>query len=335
MHTFALSHPQDMGEAVARHLDRGAGSAYIAGGTTLVDLMKLGVLQPREVIDLNDLPLTAITTEPEGGLRLGANARNSDVAWHDDVRRRYPVLAEAILSGASPQIRNMATIGGNILQRTRCPYFRDNVSPCNKRVPGAGCAARDGFNRSHAVLGGSEACVATHPSDLCVALVAVDARLVLQNGNAERTMAITDFHLLPGRTPEREHALEEAELITAVRLPPPLPGARSCYVKARERDSFAFALASAAVVLQLDGATISDARIVLGGVATKPWRARDAEAALRGQRPTIGTFDAAAEAALADAQPLRANAFKIPLAKRVLIRALTLVAQEPTNGRHP
>jgi xanthine dehydrogenase YagS FAD-binding subunit len=327
MHAFTLSRAQDPAEAVARHRESDGPAAYVAGGTTLVDLMKLGVMQPRHVIDVHRLELARITPERDGGLRLGANARNSDVAWHHDVRRRYPVLAEAILSGASPQVRNMATIAGNLLQRTRCPYFRDNVSACNKRAPGSGCAARTGFNRSHAVLGGSDACVATHPSDLGVALAALDARVVVHGASGERTLPLVDLHLEPGGTPEREHALEAGELITAVVLPPPLPHTRSWYVKARERDSFAFALAAAAVVLQFDGATIRDARVALGGVATKPWRAPDAETALRGQPATAATFTAAAEAALAEARPLRDNAFKIPLAQRVLLRALTLVAQ--------
>jgi xanthine dehydrogenase YagS FAD-binding subunit len=227
----------------------------------------------------------------------------------------------------------MATIGGNLLQRTRCPYFRDNLSACNKRVPESGCAAREGFHRSHAVLGGSDACIATHPSDLCVALAALDAQVILHGVSTERTLPLVDLHLVPGGTPDREHALQRGELITAVVLPPPLPGARSWYVKARERDSFAFALASAAVVLQLDGDTITDARVAFGGIATKPWRSPEAEAALRGNPAHADTFAAAARAALAEARPLRDNAFKVPLAQRVLVRALTLVARSQPEVR--
>ncbi len=326
MHPFTLSRPTESDEAIRQHRDASAATAFLAGGTTLLDLMRLDVMQPDHVIDLHSLGLTAIAERPDGGLRIGALVRNSDLAWHPTVRERYPVLAEAVLSGASPQVRNMATTGGNLLQRTRCPYFRDNTSPCNKRAPGSGCAALEGYHRSHAILGTSEQCIATHPSDLCVALAALDAVVELRGDAGERTLPLRDFHLAPGDTPERENILQKGELIAAVLLPPPLARARSWYVKTRERDAFAFALAAAAVVLQIDRETIGEARVALGGIATKPWRSPEAENVLRGAAATPATFRAAAEAALQRAQPRRDNAFKVPLAKLVLVRALTLVA---------
>jgi xanthine dehydrogenase YagS FAD-binding subunit len=274
------------------------------------------------VIDVNRLPLTAIERRADGRLSIGALVRNSDLAWHAEVKAHYPVLSAALLSGASPQLRNMATTGGNLLQRTRCPYFRDNLSPCNKRAPGSGCAALDGYNRMHAVLGTSDACIATHPSDMCVALAALDAGVVVHGAHGERVIDFADFHLLPGNSPEREHALRAGELVTAVMLPPPLAGSRQRYVKLRDRESFEFALASAAVILRLDGDRIREARVALGGVATKPWRSTAAEQVLRGAVADAATFEHAADAALRDARPRRHNAFKIPLARQAIQRAL-------------
>ncbi len=295
---------------------------YLAGGTTLVDLVKLDVMRPSRVVDINRLPLETIERTPDGGLRIGANVRNSALAWHEEVRNRYSLIAQAVSQGASAQIRNMATTAGNLRQRVRCPYFRDGNSPCNKREPGTGCAAWDGYNRMHAILGGSEACIATHPSDLCVALAALDATVVLRGPRGERTVPFGEFHLLPGDTPHLEHALTPGELIIAVVVSPPLEHARSHYLKVRDRQSYEFALASAAVQLVVEQGTIRDARVALGGVGTKPWRSPEAETVLRGAPATHDTFAAAAEAALAGAQPRQYNAFKVPLAHRTLIQAL-------------
>lgn len=309
------------------------GSAYLAGGTTLIDLIKLDVMRPTAVIDINPLSMAAIERQPDGALRIGANVRNSDLAQHDEVRTRYPVLSEALLSGASPQLRNMATTAGNLMQRTRCPYFRDGISACNKREPGSGCAAREGYNHMHAILGGSEACIAVHPSDFCVALAILDAEIEVEGPRGARTIAFQDFHLLPGGTPEQEHALAPGELITAVTLPPPPAGARSHYVKRRQRESFEFALASAAVLLVLDGARIAEARVALGGVATKPWRSPEAERVLTGAVANEESFRRAADAALAAAEPLAHNGFKVPLARGVLKRALETAAK--SGASHP
>jgi len=309
-------------EAMARDAAGAAGARYLAGGTTLVDLMKLHVERPEVVVDINPLPLTRIEELPDQVVRVGAMARNSDMAHHDLIRLRYPVLSQAILAGASAQVRNMATTGGNLLQRTRCYYFRDTAAACNKREPGSGCAALDGYNRIHAVLGTSDHCIATHSSDMCVALAALDAVVRLSGPRGERTVPITEFHLVPGDRPERETVLEPGELITAVDVPP-LPFARrSAYVKVRDRASYAFALASAAVALDVRDGTIRDARIALGGVATKPWRARYAERLLAGRRAEPSSYRAAAEAALAGAVPRTHNGFKIELAKRTIARAL-------------
>jgi xanthine dehydrogenase YagS FAD-binding subunit len=281
-------------------------------------------MAPAAVVDVNGLPLAAI--EPEGeGLRLGALARNSDVAYHPLVTARYPALSQALLAGASPQIRNMASVGGNLLQRTRCPYFRDPASPCNKREPGSGCPAWDGYNRSNAVLGGSERCIATHPSDMCVALVALDAVVHARGPRGARAIPVADLHVLPAPRPEVETVLEPGELITHVTLPATPFAARSTYEKIRDRASFAFALASAAVALELRGGVVRAARVALGGVATKPWRSPAAEAVLVGQAPSTALFRKAAEAALAGAAPRPHNAFKVELAKRTLVRALERV----------
>ncbi|MDC0713832.1 xanthine dehydrogenase family protein subunit M [Stigmatella sp. ncwal1] len=305
----------------ARPLD----SAPIGGGTNLVDLMKIHVQNPALLVDINGLPLAEIQ-EVEGGLRIGALVRNSDLANHPLVRERYPVLSEALLAGASPQLRNMATVGGNILQRTRCAYFRDISQPCNKREPGSGCGAMEGFNRMHAVLGTSAQCIAANPSDMSVALAALDATVHVSGPQGERTVAFGDFHLLPGSTPERETVLRPGELITHVSLPASRFAARSRYLKVRDRASYAFALASAAVAIELDGKTIKDARVALGGVGTKPWRSAEAEKALIGQPADEVHFKAAAAAALKGAKPRAHNAFKVELARRTLVRVLALAA---------
>jgi xanthine dehydrogenase YagS FAD-binding subunit len=321
MRPFGFHRSDTVADAIDAHGDTGAAS-FVAGGTTLIDLVKLDVMRPERLVDINRLPLAQLEKPSNGGLKIGALVRNSDLAWHPDVKERYPVLSAALLSGASPQLRNMATTAGNLMQRTRCPYFRDNVSPCNKRAPGSGCAALDGFNRSHALLGTSDACIATHPSDMCVALAALDATVLVQGPAGERTIPFGEFHLLPGDTPDREHALRPDELITAVVLAPPPSGARQHYLKLRDRESFEFALASVAVVAQLEGGRFRDVRIALGGVATKPWRSAAAEAVLRGASADEKTFAAAAEAALRDARPREHNAFKVTLAQQAIQRAL-------------
>lgn len=334
MRAFSFSRASDVPGAVAQH-DASSGDAFLAGGTTLLDLVKLDVVRPRQLVDINRIGLDAIEPLPDGGLRIGALVRNSDLARHPAVRERFPVLAEAILTGASSQLRNRATTGGNLLQRTRCPYFRDNVSACNKREPGSGCAALDGHNRSHALLGVGEHCIATHPSDMAVALAVLEAHVLTRGPAGERRIPFADFHLLPGETPHRESALWPDELITAVVLAAPPARARSWYVKLRDRESYAFALASAAVVIVPDetGSRFSRVRIALGGVATKPWRAREAEALLTHVPLDDAQFRIAAAAALRDARPREHNAFKVELAQRVLIRALSLVAAGQPNVR--
>ena len=304
---------------------------FVAGGTNLIDLMKLDVERPAHVVDINDLArrdpsLAAIAELPDGGLRIGGLARMRDVAWDARVRERYPVVSQSLLLAASGQLRNMATIGGNVLQRTRCPYFRDTAMPCNKREPGSGCSAIRGINRTEAVLGTSEQCIATYPGDLAVALVALGATVHVHSPRGEeRTLPFANLHVLPGSHPERETVLRPGELITAIDLPALAAARRSLYLKVRDRASYAFALASAAVAVELDGRTIRDARVGLGGIATKPWRSREAERLLIGRPATEPTFRAAADAALAAARPHRDNAFKVTLAKRTLVRALTEV----------
>jgi len=308
---------------------------FIAGGTTLVDLMKLEVETPEHLVDLNPLgdrdpSLASVRDLPTGGLRLGALARMSDVAWDTRVKERYPMLSQALLLAASGQLRNMASMAGNLLQRTRCPYFRDTATPCNKREPGSGCSALRGYNRSHAILGTSEHCIATHPSDPAVALVALGATVHVRGAGAqpgsERTIPIDDLHVLPGTHPERETVLQPGEVITAIDIPALSFARRSLYLKIRDRASYAFALASAAVALDVSNGTIRAARVALGGVATKPWRSTAAERALVGKRATAAAFRSAAEAALSGAVPRTDNAFKIELAKRTLVRALTEVS---------
>jgi xanthine dehydrogenase YagS FAD-binding subunit len=295
---------------------------FLAGGTTLIDLMKLHVERPSIVVDINAVPMTEIEELPGGAIRVGALVRNSDMARHDLIRSRFPLLSQAILAGASPQLRNMATTGGNLLQRTRCYYFRDPSQPCNRREPGSGCGALDGENRIHAVFGVSDRCIATHPSDMCVALAALDAVVVISGAGGTRRVPITGFHRLPADHPERETVLEAGDLITAVEIPPLSFAARSVYVKVRDRASYAFALASAAVALDLDAGTVRDVRIALGGVATVPWRATAAEQALVGRPAQLTAYRAAADVALAGAVPRAHNGFKIELARRTIVRAL-------------
>jgi xanthine dehydrogenase YagS FAD-binding subunit len=323
MNPFAYTRTDDPAAAV-KQVSGDARAAFLAGGTSLLDLMKLRVESPAQLVDINAVPLNKIEAT-DGGLRVGALVSNTDLAYHDAVRKDFPALSEALLSGASPQLRNMASVGGNLMQRTRCYYFRDGISPCNKRKPGSGCAALEGFNRIHAVLGGSDQCIATHPSDMAVALVALDAVVKVRGPKGERSIKAADFHLLPGDKPERETALEHGELITAVELTRSPLAARSHYLKVRDRASYEFALASAAVALEVKDGVIRAARLALGGVATKPWRATEAEKALVGQKPTEAVFAAAAKAALKDAKPQKYNGFKIELAQRTIVRALTTV----------
>ncbi len=303
---------------------------FIAGGTTLVDLMKLTVEKPQSLVDINLLPLDKVESLPDGGLRIGALVRNSDLAWNSDVKEKYTVLSEAILSGASPQLRNMATTGGNLLQRTRCAYFREPSAGmpggygCNKRTPGSGCAALEGFHRIHAILGTSDHCIATHPSDMCVAMAALEAVIHVEGPKGKRTIPIGEFHKLPGDTPHIENALEPGELITYVDLPKPIDGAKSTYLKLRDRASYEFALASAAVVAKVEGGHIRSVRVAMGGVGTKPWRSHEAEAALLGKSADAAIFRKAAEVALAQAKPRTDNAFKVELAKRCLVRTLKM-----------
>jgi xanthine dehydrogenase YagS FAD-binding subunit len=321
MQDFAYGRAHDAATAVATLATRPHG-AFVAGGTSLIDLMKEGVERPDALVDINGLPLRAIEARADG-LWLGALASNTEVAKHPTVLARYPALSQALLSGASPQLRNMATVGGNLLQRPRCPYFRDAAfERCNKRVPGSGCAAREGFHRTHAILGTSERCIATHPSDMAVALAAFDALVHVQGPRGARAIPLAAFYLPPGEHPEREHALAHGDLITHVQLPPSKLAAGSRYLKVRDRASYEFALASACVALELAGGQVKAARIALGGVGTVPWRAHKAEAALVGKPATAEAFGHAADAELAAARPLRDNAFKLKLARATLVRAL-------------
>jgi len=331
MHTFEFIRPADSATAIAaaaqsKTAQQGADVRFMGGGTTLIDLMKLNVETPARILDINRLPLDKIEDTPDHGLRIGATVRNSDLAYHPRVQRDYSVLSQAILQGASAQIRNMATVGGNLLQRTRCVYFRDTAMPCNKREPGTGCPAITGHNRTLAILGTSEHCIATNPSDMCIALAALEATVQIQGTKGTRTIAFGDFHLLPGTTPHRETVLEPGDLITHITLPPPTSGSKHLYLKLRDRASYEFALASAAVVLTISSGKISRARIALGGVGTKPWRSLEAEAALTGKPANDTTFRQAAEAALRSAKPQSENGFKIELAKRCLTHALRTAA---------
>ena len=327
MQPFTWDKPTDEARALAG--GGGANAQYIAGGTTLVDLMRIGVMAPAAVVDITGLPYAQVEDAPGGGLKVGALVPNSDLAEHAGVATRFPVLREALLSGASPQLRNLATTGGNLLQRPRCPYFRDPaVTACNKRKPGSGCAAMEGYNRSHAVLGGSAQCIATHPSDMAVAMLALDAIVHVIGPGGARTLPVATLHTLPGEHPEIESTLARGDLITHVELPATPFAAKSHYVKARDRASYAFALASAGVAVELTGRAFGQTRVVLGGVGTKPWRSLEAEAALAGQPISTATFAKAAEAALTGAVGKQFNTFKIELAKRTLVRAL----EEVTGG---
>jgi xanthine dehydrogenase YagS FAD-binding subunit len=332
MHAFDFMRPGDAEAAIraaaqTKTAQQGADVRFLAGGTTLLDLMKLNVETPARLVDINRLPFAKVEATPDGGLRIGATVRNSDLAYHPTVRRDYLVLSEAILAGASAQLRNMATTAGNLLQRTRCMYFRDTAMPCNKREPGTGCPAITGSNRTLAVLGTSESCIATNPSDMNVALAALEATVHVQGTKGTRAVPIGEFHLLPGQTPERETVLEPGDLITHVTLPPPVAGSKQLYLKLRDRASYEFALASAAVVLTLASGRVTRARVALGGVGTKPWRSPEAEAALVGQPAETASFRRAAEAALRDARPQSENAFKVELAKRCLAHALHTATQ--------
>jgi xanthine dehydrogenase YagS FAD-binding subunit len=319
MQPFVYVRADSLDHAVAA--GRQGDARFIAGGTNLVDLMRLEVMRPRAVVDITGLALSAIE-DVNGAVRIGALATNTDVAYHPLITARFPALSEALLSGASPQLRNMATVGGNLLQRTRCPYFRDGTSPCNKRMPGSGCSALDGYTRPHAVLGTSNKCIATHPSDMCVALVALDAVVHTQGPSGNRAIPIADFHTLPADHPEVESVLLPGELVTHVELPALPFAARSRYTKVRDRASFSFALASAAVALDLQGGKVRDARLALGGVATKPWRAVDAERWLIGKAATLDSFKRTAAIALEGATPREDNAFKVELERRTIVRAL-------------
>ncbi len=321
MHPFSFVETSSA-EAAINAAATSKNASFLAGGTTLIDLMKLDVMTPSQVLDVNRLPFSSVE-DNAGGITIGANVKNSELAHHPLIRQHFPVLSEALLAGASAQLRNMATTAGNLMQRTRCSYFRDVNSNCNKRNPGAGCDALTGFNRSHAVLGVSDHCIAMHPSDMCVALIILDATIRTQQADGtKRTISMNDFHLLPGDTPDRETVLGSGELITHINIPHDSLAKRSHYLKVRDRASYEFALASAAVAVELDGKTINRARVGLGGIATKPWRSAEAEAALTNKPPTRETFVAAAEAALANAKPHEHNAFKIDLAKRTLVFAL-------------
>src|SRR5258705_3188369 len=329
MHTFEFIRPAGSAAAVATAAEaqtaqQGADVRFVAGGTTLLDLMKLNVETPARVLDINRLPLDKIETTPDGGLKIGATVRNSDLAHHPTVQGDYAVLSQALLAGAPAHLRNMATTAGNLLQRTRCMYFRDTAMPCNKREPGTGCPAITGANRMLAVLGTSEHCIATNPSDMCVALAALEATIYVEGAKGARAIPIGEFHLLPGTTPNRETVLEPGDLVTHVTLPPPVAGSKQFYLKLRDRASYEFALASAAVVITVADGKVTRARVALGGVGTKPWRSPEAEAALVGQPTGSANFRKAAEAAMRDAKPQSENGFKIELAKRCLTHALQM-----------
>jgi xanthine dehydrogenase YagS FAD-binding subunit len=329
MTPFAYERACDASSAVAR-VAAHPGAAFLGGGTNLVDHMRLGVAHPELLVDVTRLPFSSIEPLPDGGIRVGAGARNSDLAVNRRIRERYPVLSQALLAGASGQLRNLATTGGNLLQRTRCAYFQDITTPCNKRKPGSGCSAIEGHNRDHAILGASEQCVAVHPSDMAVALAALDTTVVVLGRQGERRIAITELHRLPGSAPDRDTVLEHGDLIIAVELPPLPMAANSAYYKVRDRASYAFALVSVAAALEVRNGRVVDVRIALGGVAHKPWRALRAETVLRGAPATEESYGRAADAELADARPLAHNAFKIRLARNTL----TMVLRRLGSGGH-
>ena len=332
MKEFAYVRAGSVEEATSAYASH-AGSRYLGGGTNLVDLMKLGVETPTMLIDVTRLPLHTIDELSDGAVRVGAMVRNSDLAAHPLVRDRYPALSQALLAGASGQLRNAATTGGNLLQRTRCPYFQDVSKPCNKRDPGSGCGARDGVHRDHAVLGHSAHCIATHPSDMAVALAALDARIELDGPEGARSVPAAGFHRLPGDRPEQDTEIRPGELITGVVLPADTAGVPSAYRKARDRASYAFALASVAVVLRLEDGVIGHAGIAFGALAHRPWRARRAEEALLGAAPTRAAFEQAAERELSAAQPLRDNAYKVPLARNLAVDVLARLTGTALTGR--
>lgn len=329
MRPFEYERATDPGHAVAVVADR-PGAVFLAGGTNLVDHLKLGVATPEAIVDIGRLELDALEDLDDGGVRIGAMVRNSDLAAHARIRRDYPVLSRALLSGASGQLRNAATTGGNLLQRTRCVYFQDVTTPCNKRELGSGCSAIGGYVRYHAILGASEDCVATHPSDMAVALAALDAVVIVLGPGGERRIPVTDLHRLPDDRPDKDTVLDHGDLISAVELPPP-PAGRATYRKIRDRASYAFALVSVAAVIDVDDSgpdpVIRDVSIALGGVAHKPWRARQAEAELRGERPSVDVFRRAADAELAAAAPMDGNEFKVPMTRG----AITTVLAELTD----
>ena len=329
MTPFKYARADSPAKAVQLRLADPKGGRYLAGGTNLIDLLKYDVEHAGTLVDLTRLDLKGIAATPSGGVRLGALAKNTTTANHPLVRGQYPLLAQAILAGATAQLRNMATNGGNLLQRTRCPYFYDTATPCNKREPGSGCPAREGFNRYHAILGHSESCIATHPSDMCVALAALEAVVFVTGPGGDRSIPIAEFHRLPGDSPHLDTTLGPDELITAVRLPAEGFPEHHAYLKVRDRTSYAFALVSVAAALRMDGAKIAEARIGLGGVAHKPWRDPDAEAILRGAGPSRDYFARAADFILRDARGFEHNAFKIELARRAIVRALAEAALEP------
>jgi xanthine dehydrogenase YagS FAD-binding subunit len=326
MTPFHYARASDVADAV-RLIAADPSAKFIAGGTNLIDLMKYDVEHPARLIDISQLPLKGVEETSGGGLLIGALVPNSDLAYHPLIEQRYPLLASAILAGASQQLRNMASTGGNLLQRTRCFYFYDAVTPCNKRQPGSGCSAINGVNRINAILGTSEACIATHPSDMCVALAALEAKVHVAGPGGARFIAFSDFHRLPGDTPQRDTNLEPNEIITAIELPPKGFKANYSYLKIRDRLSYAFALVSVAAALELEGDTIKEARLALGGVAHKPWRDPAAESALRGQRADQAAFARAADIVLRDAKGYAHNSFKIGLARRAIIRTLSQAAR--------
>jgi xanthine dehydrogenase YagS FAD-binding subunit len=334
MRPVSYTRVADVGAAVEAVRAHPAGE-FLAGGTTEVDLLRAGVARAELLVDIQDLPLSQVDDRPDGGLRIGATARMSDVARHPSVVARYPGLSQALLLGASEQLRNMATMGGNLCQRVRCSYFRDGVSACNKRDPGTGCSALDGLNRGHAILGTSEHCIATHPSDAAVALVAFDAVVQTIGPSGARSLPIKDFYLPPGSTPQRDHPLEHGELIVAIDLPPLSLARRSVYLKFRDRESYEFALVSVLAAVGTTGDQVTAVRLALGGVATRPWRASRAEARLLGNPADPATFAAAAADELSVAQPRQHNGFKIPLASRAMVRALVQATRTGMDGEVP
>ncbi|HSC08700.1 MAG TPA: xanthine dehydrogenase family protein subunit M [Steroidobacteraceae bacterium] len=326
MISFEYSRSSNVADAV-RQMAASPAAKFIAGGTNLVDLMKMNVERPARLIDISRLPLDQVEETAGGGLRIGALVRNSDLAYHPLVEQRFPVLSSAILAGASQQLRNMASTGGNLLQRTRCAYFYDITTPCNKREPGSGCSAIDGHNRMNAILGTSEACIAVHPSDMCVALAVLEANVHVMGSRGERVIAIGEFHRLPADTPQRDTNLDADELVTSIELPPRGFATNYTYLKIRDRLSYAFALVSVGVGLELEGGVIKEARFALGGVAHKPWRNTQAEAALRGRAASEATFAQAADLVLSEAKGFGHNTFKIDLARRAIVRGLSQAAR--------